>query len=52
MPDCVRLRADGSNEVAGITPDILVPWANRDSEYQRVNKLVTTLETNLRTPKR
>jgi hypothetical protein len=24
MPDCVRLRADGSNERAGIAPDIAV----------------------------
>ena len=45
MPDCVRLRADGSDEVNGITPDILVPWAPRDSAYQRVQKLVTALES-------
>jgi C-terminal processing protease CtpA/Prc len=43
MPDCVRLRADGSDEVSGITPDVLVPWAKRDSAYQRVRKLMTTL---------
>ncbi len=24
IPDCVRLRTDGSNKVAGITPDILI----------------------------
>ncbi|MBV8477167.1 MAG: hypothetical protein JOZ36_10915 [Acidobacteria bacterium] len=43
MPDCVRLRADGSDEVNGITPDVLIPWAKRDSEYQRVQKLMTVL---------
>jgi hypothetical protein len=44
MPDCVRLRADGSDEVNGITPDVLVPWAERDSEYQRVNKLLLAVQ--------
>jgi C-terminal processing protease CtpA/Prc len=45
MPDCVRLRADGSNEVAGITPDVLVPWAPRDSPFQRAAKLARALAT-------
>jgi Peptidase family S41 len=35
MPDCIRLRADGTNEVAGIEPDITVPWRRRDTDYQR-----------------
>lgn len=45
MPDCVRLRADGSNEVEGITPDELVPWAGRDSPYQQAHKLVLVLQS-------
>jgi hypothetical protein len=45
MPDCVRLRADGSNEVAGVAPDILVPWAERDSPFQRAYKLAKVLES-------
>lgn len=45
MPDCVRLRADGSDEVNGITPDVLIPWAKRDSAYQRARKLITALNT-------
>jgi hypothetical protein len=44
MPDCVRFRADGSNEVNGITPDVLVPWADRDSSYQRARKLQLALQ--------
>jgi hypothetical protein len=48
MPDCVRLRADGSDEVNGITPDVLVPWAKRDSAYQRVRKLMTALNVEAR----
>lgn len=43
MPDCVRLRADGSNEVNGIMPDVLVPWPREASDYQRVGKLVAVL---------
>ncbi|HVI08862.1 MAG TPA: S41 family peptidase [Candidatus Binatia bacterium] len=44
MPDCVRFRADGSNEVNGITPDVLLPWAEHDSAFQRAKKLHAALE--------
>ncbi|HKS76781.1 MAG TPA: S41 family peptidase [Terriglobales bacterium] len=44
MPDCVRFRPNGSNEVSGITPDVLVPWASRDTPYQHVRKLEVVLE--------
>ncbi len=44
MPDCVRFRADGSNEVNGITPDVLLPWAEHDSGFQHVKKLLSALE--------
>lgn len=43
MPDCVRYRADGSNEVNGVTPDILLPWSGHDSDFQRVTKLLAVL---------
>lgn len=39
MPDCVRLRADGTNEVEGITPDILIPWRASDSPYQKSRRV-------------
>ena len=39
MPDCVRLRKDGSDEVNGVIPDILVPWAQRDTAYTKAVKL-------------
>jgi hypothetical protein len=45
MPDCVRLRADGSDEVNGITPDLLVAWAGHDSDVQRVKKFLAALES-------
>lgn len=43
LPDCVRLRADGTNEVAGITPDVLIPWRPNDSRYQRVKRVFDAL---------
>jgi hypothetical protein len=39
MPDCARLRADGSNEVSGLVPDVLLPLAGRDSPHQRAAKV-------------
>ena len=44
MPDCVRYRADGTDEVSGVTPDALLPWADRDSKYQESAKLKRWLE--------
>jgi len=45
MPHCVRLRADGSDEVNGVTPDVPVPWAHRDSPFQRAQKLFNVLRS-------
>ena len=43
IPDCVRLRADGTNEVAGITPDVLIPWRPNDNQYQKVKRVFDVL---------
>lgn len=43
LPDCIRLRADGSNEVLGVVPDILVAWRTRDSAFQRAWKAARVL---------
>jgi hypothetical protein len=43
VPDCVRLRADGSNERRGIVPDVLVPWGPSDSPWLRTMKATQTL---------
>ena len=43
MPDCVQFRADGSNAVAGITPDVLIPWHPNDNPYQRAMRAFATL---------
>lgn len=44
LPDCARFRADGSNEVVGIAPDLLIPWSTFDSRYQRAAKMLRVLE--------
>jgi hypothetical protein len=43
VPDCVRLRADGSSERRGIVPDVLVPWGPADSPMMRVEKAAAAL---------
>ncbi|HLM02983.1 MAG TPA: S41 family peptidase [Pyrinomonadaceae bacterium] len=47
IPDCVRLRADGTNEVAGITPDLLISWRPNDSRYQRVKRVSDALSEHI-----
>lgn len=39
MPDCSRFRADGRNEVEGVTPDVLIPFRRYDTPKQRVTRL-------------
>lgn len=39
LPDCVRLRADGSNEVMGVQPDVLVGFRRYDSVRRRAARL-------------
>ena len=45
VPDCVWTRRDGSNELAGIEPDILVPWRFYDNPLQKVRRLAGVLQT-------
>lgn len=45
VSDCARLRANGENEVAGIVPDVLVPWRSNDSPYQRAARAFVALES-------
>lgn len=44
VPDCVRLRADGTSERRGVIPDRFVPWGPSDSALQAVEKAVATLQ--------
>ena len=43
MPDCARLRADGSNELDGIQPRFLVGFREYDSATQRVQRFSAAL---------
>jgi len=43
LPDCARLRADGSNEVRGIVPDIALPWGRHDGPDLRAQALFKAL---------
>jgi len=52
MPDSVRLRRDGSNEVAGVTPDVLVPWGDWESPFTKADKLVRVILRERARPKR
>ncbi|HEX8248680.1 MAG TPA: hypothetical protein VF599_10940 [Pyrinomonadaceae bacterium] len=42
--DCLRFRADGSNEAAGITPQILISWRQNDTLFQKAKRTIETLE--------
>jgi hypothetical protein len=44
-PDCQRLRMDGTNETAGITPDVDAGWSAEDSGADSVRKAIEAIET-------
>jgi hypothetical protein len=43
MPDCARYRADGSNEVSGIDPDVVIGFRSNDSLTRRGKRLAARL---------
>jgi hypothetical protein len=45
VPDCIWFRKDGSNEVAGIEPDIVVPWRFYDNGIQKARRAMAVLRT-------
>jgi len=47
LPDCARLRADGSNEVRGIIPDVALPWGRHDGPELRAAALLRALPVAL-----
>jgi len=44
VPDCMRFRSDGSNEVVGLDPDIMVSWRGNLSAYQKAQRMRAGLE--------
>jgi hypothetical protein len=43
MPNCVRLRADGSSEVAGIAPDLPIAALEGESARARAARLLSSI---------
>jgi hypothetical protein len=43
LPDCARFRADGSNEVRGVLPDLVLPWRAIDGAAFRARMLEEAL---------
>lgn len=48
LPDCVYLRADGTNEVRGIVPDLVIGLRHFDSSKHRSADVVGRLPEALR----
>lgn len=48
MPDCARLRTDGTNEVAGLAPDVVAGWAEGDDDAARATKAVRAIAAAVR----
>lgn len=43
LPDCLRLRADGSNEIGGVEPDVLVGFRGTDGAALKAKRLALRL---------
>lgn len=43
LPDCLRLRADGSNEIGGVEPDVLVGFRATDGAAMKAKRLAPRL---------
>lgn len=44
LPDCARLRKDGSNEVMGVQPDILIGLRTADGPHRRALRVAASLQ--------
>ena len=48
LPDCLRLRADGSNEIGGVEPDVLVGFRGTDGAAMKARRLAPRLPEAVR----
>jgi C-terminal processing protease CtpA/Prc len=48
IPNCMRLRADGSNEEAGVTPDIAIVPTEGESDRARAMRASTAIADDVR----
>ena len=49
VPSCVRLRADGSDEVAGIKPDLEIAPREGEDDRTRASRAIAAVQADLRT---
>jgi len=49
VPDCARFRVDGTNEVRGIRPDVLIGWRKMDGRTRRAADFAAMLPAALQT---
>jgi hypothetical protein len=47
MPDCLRLRADGRDEVAGVAPDLPVLATEGEDARQRAERVLQAVAADL-----
>lgn len=47
-PNCIRLRADGTNEVAGVSPDLSVEPTEGESDRARAVRILQTVAADLK----
>jgi hypothetical protein len=43
MPDCARFRADGTNEIMGVEPDVLIGFSATDGPHVRARRFLAKL---------
>lgn len=48
IPNCARFRANGTNEIDGVEPDILVGFRDHDTPAQRVRRFMTVVPQALK----
>ena len=48
MPDCVRLRKDGKNEIFGIIPDIELHWNEHTNPHKKGKMVIQAVMENLK----
>jgi hypothetical protein len=48
IPDCTRIRADGSNELDGVQPDLLIGLRRTDTPRQRAQRVAARLPEALK----
>jgi hypothetical protein len=48
VPNCIRLRADGTDEVAGVTPNLTIDPTEGESDRARAARVLQTVAGDLK----